>query len=143
MCRRYNEVICSFWAELTQFRHYAQLLIKKTIKIGVYAVCACESGIFRCRPPDSVIAIKLQCRLWKPRSPGRGDPQFEKGSISVLWVMAWGHHGFWAVLSELKLLLGSPAGRQNIEAKDESQRTGQQAGNGQVIIGWRVQRVIG
>ncbi len=78
----------------------------------------------------------------KPRSPDQGGPQFE-GSESVLRVVTWGHHGFSAVLSELKLLLGSPAGRQNIEAKDESQRTGQQAGNGQVIIGWRVQRVIG
>lgn len=99
-------------------------------------MCLCERLIvrFRCCP-DSVIALTFQCRQGSPGHLTTEVLGLRRGGDSVLRVVAWGHDGFSAVLSELKLLLGSPAGRQNIEAKDESQRAGQQAGNGQVVIG--------
>lgn len=110
----------------------------------LFSVCTWKANIMILGVAQTVLLLyDTSVQAGKPRSPDQGGPQIEKGSDSVLRVVAWGHHGFSAVLSELMLLLGSPAGCQNIEAKDESQRTGQQAGNGQVIIGWRVQRVIG
>ncbi|TRY94546.1 hypothetical protein DNTS_008445 [Danionella cerebrum] len=47
------------------------------------------------------------------------------------WLRHRGRHGFSAGLREIKPLLGSSADHRSIEAKDESQRAGQQAGNGQ------------
>lgn len=111
------------------------LIIKKPIKICVYLVCERLTVGFQVSPRQRYCFMTHQCMLGSPGHLTKEVLSLRRGAILFCRWWRGAITASRAGLSELKLLLSSPAGRQNIEAKDESQRTGQQAGNGQVIIG--------